>query len=182
MKIRAAPDSATNQSADATTGVLQHRVMGGSSSAAASLADWSGHWKRRPFNGLFCWPRYLRVDGTHVCVRLDREGVVVRESKTESDGAGDRRRIGESAKLSSHRVRDRTNGGLILFHGLNPAWVFRWSASRARQAYPGVLKSLATHKTDRNDARGLAHLAPCTGFFKPRSCEVAASSWRSRVR
>jgi hypothetical protein len=28
------------------------------------------------------------------------------------------------------------------------------------------LKSLATHKTDRNDARGLAHLAR-TGFFKP---------------
>jgi len=30
----------------------------------------------------------------------------------------------------------------------------------------GALKSLATHKTDRNDARGLAHLAR-TGFFKP---------------
>jgi len=28
------------------------------------------------------------------------------------------------------------------------------------------LKSLATHKSDRNDARGLAHLAR-TGFFKP---------------
>ena len=34
-----------------------------------------------------------------------------------------------------------------------------------RQAYQ-ALKSLATHKTDRNDARGLAHLAR-TGFFKP---------------
>ena len=33
------------------------------------------------------------------------------------------------------------------------------------QAYQ-ALKSLATHKTDRNDARGLAHLAR-TGFFKP---------------
>jgi transposase len=29
-----------------------------------------------------------------------------------------------------------------------------------------ALKSLATHKTDRNDARGLAHLAR-TGFLKP---------------
>jgi len=29
-----------------------------------------------------------------------------------------------------------------------------------------ALKSLATHKTDRNDARGLAHLSR-TGFFKP---------------
>ena len=29
-----------------------------------------------------------------------------------------------------------------------------------------ALKSLATHKTDRNDARGLAHLARA-GFYKP---------------
>jgi len=35
----------------------------------------------------------------------------------------------------------------------------------SRQAYQ-ALKSLTTHKTDRNDARGLAHLAR-TGFFKP---------------
>src|SRR4051794_19127495 len=35
----------------------------------------------------------------------------------------------------------------------------------SRQAYQ-ALKSLATHKTDRNDARGLAHLARM-GFFKP---------------
>ena len=35
----------------------------------------------------------------------------------------------------------------------------------SRQAYQ-ALKSLATHKTDRNDAGGLAHLAR-TGFFKP---------------
>lgn len=41
----------------------------------------------------------------------------------------------------------------------------RWSASRARRPDP-ALKTLATHKTDRNDARGLAQLAR-TGFFKP---------------
>jgi transposase len=35
----------------------------------------------------------------------------------------------------------------------------------SRQAYH-ALKSLATHKTDRNDVRGLAHLAR-TRFFKP---------------
>ena len=39
------------------------------------------------------------------------------------------------------------------------------SCVESRQAYQ-ALKSLATHKTDRNDARGLAHLAR-TGFFKP---------------
>lgn len=35
----------------------------------------------------------------------------------------------------------------------------------SRQVYQ-ALKSLAIHKTDRNDARGLAQLAR-TGFFKP---------------
>jgi hypothetical protein len=39
------------------------------------------------------------------------------------------------------------------------------AVAKSRQAYQ-ALKSLATHKTDRNDARGLAHLAR-TGFFKP---------------
>jgi transposase len=38
------------------------------------------------------------------------------------------------------------------------------SKEESRHAYQ-ALKSLATHKTDRNDARGLAHLAR-TGFFK----------------
>ena len=51
----------------------------------------------------------ISMDETHVCV-LDREGAVVRESKTESTAAGDRRRIGESAELSSHRIRDGANG------------------------------------------------------------------------
>jgi hypothetical protein len=37
----------------------------------------------------------------------------------------------------------------------------------SRQAHQ-TLKLLATHKTDHNDARGLAHLAR-TGFFKPVS-------------
>ena len=71
----------------------------------------------------------------------------------------------EGAELSSDRVRDRTNGA-------DP--VPRVEPTRSpvvcvesRQAYQ-ALKSLATHKTDRNDARGLAHLArtgsssPCT--------------------
>jgi len=35
----------------------------------------------------------------------------------------------------------------------------------SRPAYQ-ALRSLATHKTDRNDARGLEHLAR-TGFYKP---------------
>ena len=49
----------------------------------------------------------------------------------------------------------------MLFHGLSQLGL-QLSASESRQAYQ-ALKSLATHKTDRNDARGLAR----TGFFKP---------------
>src|SRR5271167_4575786 len=52
----------------------------------------------------------------------------------------------------------------ILFHGLNQLGL-PVVCIESRQAYQ-ALKSLATHKTDRNDARGLAHLAR-TGFFKP---------------
>ena len=52
----------------------------------------------------------------------------------------------------------------ILFHGVNQLGL-PVVCVESRQAYQ-ALKSLATHKTDRNDARGLAHLAR-TGFFKP---------------
>src|ERR1700748_1559527 len=52
----------------------------------------------------------------------------------------------------------------MLYHGLTACGV-RVVCIESRQAYQ-ALKSLTTHKTDRNDARGLAHLAR-TGFFKP---------------
>jgi transposase len=51
-----------------------------------------------------------------------------------------------------------------LYHGLESLGL-PVVCIESRQAYQ-ALKSLATHKTDRNDARGLAHLAR-TGFFKP---------------
>jgi transposase len=51
-----------------------------------------------------------------------------------------------------------------LYHGLEALGV-PVVCIESRQAYL-ALKSLATHKTDRNDARGLAQLAR-TGFFKP---------------
>ena len=105
----------------------------------------------------------ISMDETHVCV-LDREGMVVRESKTESTAQAV---ANELAKAPSCRRIVFETGRMtpILFHGLSQLGLSRWSASRARQAYQ-ALKSLATHKTDRNDARGLAHLAR-TGFFKP---------------
>jgi transposase len=51
-----------------------------------------------------------------------------------------------------------------LYHGLEALGV-PVICIESRQAHL-ALKSLATHKTDRNDARGLAQLAR-TGFFKP---------------
>jgi transposase len=101
----------------------------------------------------------ISMDETHVCV-LDREGVVVYESKSESTAeaiacvlAKARRIVFETGRMAP-----------ILFHGLSQLGL-PVVCVESRQAYQ-ALKSLATHKTDRNDARGLAHLAR-TGFFKP---------------
>src|SRR2546430_10397185 len=52
----------------------------------------------------------------------------------------------------------------MLYHGLRQLGL-PVICVESRQAYQ-ALKLLATHKTDHNDARGLAHLAR-TGFFKP---------------
>jgi transposase len=52
----------------------------------------------------------------------------------------------------------------MLYHGLIELGV-PVVCIESRQAYQ-ALKTLGTHKTDRNDARGLARLAR-TGFFKP---------------
>src|SRR5208282_5936110 len=104
----------------------------------------------------------ISMDETHVCV-LDREGVLVRESKTASTADAI---AGELAKAPSCRriVFETGRMAPILFHGLRE-FGFPVICVESRQAYQ-ALKSLATHKTDRNDARGLAHLAR-TGFFKP---------------
>src|SRR5580704_11444964 len=93
----------------------------------------------------------ISMDETHVCV-LDREGVVVRESKTESTAEAI---AGELAKAPICRriVFETGRMAPILFHGFGLPVV----CVESRQAYQ-ALKSLATHKTDRNDARGLAHL------------------------
>jgi len=104
----------------------------------------------------------ISMDETHVCV-LDREGVVVRESKTASTAEAI---ADELAKAPSCRriVFETGRMAPILFHGLSQLGL-PVVCVESRHAYQ-ALKSLATHKTDRNDARGLAHLAR-TGFFKP---------------
>jgi transposase len=71
--------------------------------------------------------------------------------------------LGELAKAPTcrHIVFETGRMAPILFHGLNQLGL-PVVCVESRQAYQ-ALKSLATHKTDRNDARGLAHSA----FFKP---------------
>ena len=79
-----------------------------------------------------------------------------------------RRSPAELAKAPScHRIVFETGRmAPILFHGKLNQLGLPVVCVESRQAYQ-ALKSLATHKTDRNDAlRGLAHLAR-TGFFKP---------------
>src|SRR5271154_1911717 len=77
-----------------------------------------------------------------------------------------RKLAGELAKAPSCRriVFETGRMAPILFHGLSQLGL-PVVCVESRQAYQ-ALRSLATHKTDRNDARGLAHLAR-TGFFKP---------------
>jgi transposase len=70
----------------------------------------------------------------------------------------------------------------ILFHGLSRLGL-PVVCIESRQDYQ-ALKSLATHKTDRNDALGLAHLAR-TGLFKPvhvKSLSAHALHSSSRAR
>jgi transposase len=91
------------------------------------------------------------------------EGEVVHESKTESAAHAI---ADELAKAPSCRriVFETGRMAPILSLGLREPG-FPVVCVESRQAYQ-ALKSPATHETDRNDARGLAHLAS-TGFFKP---------------
>ena len=59
----------------------------------------------------------ISMDESHVCV-LDREGVVVHQSKTASTAGAIAVELAESAKLSSHRIRDGRMAP-IPFLGLN---------------------------------------------------------------
>ena len=113
----------------------------------------------------------ISMDETHVCV-LDREGVVVRESKTESTAQAV---AGELAKAPSCRriVFETGRMAPILFHGLHQLGL-PVVCVESRQAYQ-ALKSLATHKSDRNDARGAGTFGSYR-IFQACACEVAASS------
>ena len=104
----------------------------------------------------------VSMEETHVCV-VDRDGVVIHEAKVSS--APGAIAVALSKAPACRRVVFETGRmAPMLYHGLIEHGV-PVVCIESRQAYQ-ALKSLATHKTDRNDARGLAHLAR-TGFFKP---------------
>jgi len=98
---------------------------------------------------------------TRVCV-MNRDGVVAHEVKVPSTPADIAAAMAQSPACQ-RIVFETGRMAPMLYHGLSRLGL-PIVCIGSRQAYQ-ALKSLATHKTDRNDARGLAHLAR-TGFFK----------------
>src|SRR5467141_2799689 len=109
----------------------------------------------------------VSMEETHVCV-VDRDGAVIHEVKVPSTPADIKTALA-GAPACRRVVFETGRMAPMLHHGLTGCGVpvICIESRQARQA----LKSFATHKTDRNDARGLAHLAR-TGFFKPVPCEA----------
>ena len=104
----------------------------------------------------------VSMEETHVCV-VNRDGAVIHEAKVPSTPADIEAALA-SAPACRRVVFETGRMAPMLHHGLTEHGV-PVVCIESRQAYQ-ALKSLTTHKTDRNDARGLAHLAR-TGSFKP---------------
>jgi transposase len=94
---------------------------------------------------------------THVCV-VDGDGEVVLETMATTLPEAIAAALAK-APSCQRVVLETGRMAPTLYHGLEALGV-PVICIESRQAY------LATHKTDRNDARGLAQLAR-TGFFKP---------------
>jgi len=99
---------------------------------------------------------------TRVCV-MHRDGAVVHEAQVPSTPAHIAAALAQ-APVCERIVFETGRMAPVLYHGLIELGL-PVVCIESRQAHQ-ALKSLTTHKTDRNDARGLAHLAR-TGFFKP---------------
>src|SRR3984957_5983969 len=104
----------------------------------------------------------VSMEETHVSV-VDRDGKVILEARTPTAPKTIAAALAKGPAIE--RVLFETGRmAPMLFHGLT-ALGMPVVCVESRQAYQ-ALRSMVTHKTDRNDARGLAHLAR-TGFFKP---------------
>src|SRR5947208_17000482 len=122
--------------------------------SALSLEEESQH-------GLFC--RAGRVDGGNADLRHGAKRLCHPQGEGAVYAGGYRGRACAASNLPTHRIRAGRMAPM-LYHGLRQLGL-PVICVESRQAYQ-ALKLLATHKTDHNDARGLAHLAR-TGFFKP---------------
>ena len=101
----------------------------------------------------------VSMEETHVCV-VDRDGKIILEARAATAPKA------IAAALAKGPAVDRVlfeTGRMAptLFHGLT-ALGLPVVCVESRQAYQ-ALRLLAAHKTDRNDARGLAHLARISG-------------------
>jgi transposase len=104
----------------------------------------------------------ISMKETHICV-VDRDGEVALEMKAPTSPAAIAAALAKAPAIK-RIVFETGRMAATLYHGL-AALGLPVVCIESRQAHQ-ALKSLATHKTDRNDARGLAHLAR-TAFFKP---------------
>lgn len=104
----------------------------------------------------------VSLETTHLCV-LDLDGAVILEASASSSPDAIAAALNE-VPTCRRVVFETGRMAPMLYHGLLERGI-PVVCLESRQAYQ-ALKSLATHKTDRNDARGLAQLAR-TGFFKP---------------
>jgi transposase len=119
----------------------------------------------------------VSMEETRVCI-LDGDGTVIREVKVPSTPSDIEAALA-GAQACRRVVFETGRMAPMLHHGLTERGV-PVVCIESRQASQ-ALKSLATHKTDRNDARGLAHLAR-TRFFKPVHVKsLAAHSIRSLI-
>jgi transposase len=104
----------------------------------------------------------VSMEETHICV-VDREGGIVHET-TAATSPEEIAAVLGNAPACNRVVFETGRMAPMPHHGLGTVGV-PVVCIESRQAYQ-ALKSLKAHKTDRNDAQGLAHLAR-TGFFKP---------------
>src|SRR3984957_4719082 len=122
--------------------------------------------KRRPNNGLFCWPRYF--NGRDACLRSRSRRRGGSREQDRVDGAGDCRRIGQSAKLPSHRVRDGA-------HGADPVSRVEPTRSsgglrREPAGRPGA--QVAGGPQDRSQRRARSSAFGPYWLLQARACEV----------
>ncbi len=119
----------------------------------------------------------VSMEETHICV-LDRDGTVIREGKTLTSPAAVSDFLA-AGPTCTRVVFETGRMAPMLYHGLAERGI-PVQCIESRQAYQ-ALKTLSGHKTDRNDARGLAHLAR-TGFYKPTHVKsLSAHAVRSLI-